>query len=138
MHRRRGYLQRPHGARPALRAGEPPRRGRQHDDENRPRVLPPTATMRPIAQTLDEAVQLLARETATRSEEHTSELQSPMYLVCRLLLEKKKKEYNHQNSIQYRPNKYLWNNCVIIFFIQIVSDLIYKIRTLYYNHNRLI
>src|SRR5437762_9827858 len=28
---------------------------------------------------------------ASRSEEHTSELQSPMYLVCRLLLEKKKK-----------------------------------------------
>src|SRR5437879_11640857 len=28
-----------------------------------------------------------------RSEEHTSELQSPMYLVCRLLLEKKKKSY---------------------------------------------
>src|SRR5437762_9862428 len=26
-----------------------------------------------------------------RSEEHTSELQSPMYLVCRLLLEKKNK-----------------------------------------------
>src|SRR5437879_12645210 len=25
-----------------------------------------------------------------RSEEHTSELQSPMYIVCRLLLEKKK------------------------------------------------
>src|ERR1017187_2389528 len=29
--------------------------------------------------------------TACRSEEHTSELQSPMYLVCRLLLEKKKR-----------------------------------------------
>src|SRR5437762_12796681 len=29
---------------------------------------------------------------AVRSEEHTSELQSPMYLVCRLLLEKKKKQ----------------------------------------------
>src|SRR5437762_9706491 len=28
--------------------------------------------------------------TPARSEEHTSELQSPMYLVCRLLLEKKK------------------------------------------------
>src|SRR5437763_10894920 len=28
---------------------------------------------------------------AARSEEHTSELQSPMYLVCRLLLEKKKR-----------------------------------------------
>src|SRR5437879_10227439 len=35
-----------------------------------------------------------------RSEEHTSELQSPMYLVCRLLLEKKKKIqiYNIQAS----------------------------------------
>src|SRR5437763_13138119 len=30
----------------------------------------------------------------TRSEEHTSELQSPMYLVCRLLLEKKTKTYH--------------------------------------------
>src|SRR3712207_8057231 len=30
-----------------------------------------------------------------RSEEHTSELQSRQYLVCRLLLEKKKKETNH-------------------------------------------
>src|SRR5437764_5914241 len=31
-----------------------------------------------------------------RSEEHTSELQSPMYLVCRLLLEKKKNNiYRH-------------------------------------------
>src|ERR1017187_2380739 len=29
--------------------------------------------------------------SGSRSEEHTSELQSPMYLVCRLLLEKKKK-----------------------------------------------
>src|SRR5437763_4217263 len=29
-----------------------------------------------------------------RSEEHTSELQSPMYLVCRLLLEKKKNNNN--------------------------------------------
>src|SRR5436189_1842894 len=29
-----------------------------------------------------------------RSEEHTSELQSPMYLVCRLLLEKKKTNNN--------------------------------------------
>src|SRR5437764_4121718 len=36
----------------------------------------------------------------SRSEEHTSELQSPMYLVCRLLLEKKKntnknRRFNH-------------------------------------------
>src|SRR5438552_5111157 len=32
-----------------------------------------------------------ARRRQTRSEEHTSELQSPDHLVCRLLLEKKKK-----------------------------------------------
>src|SRR3712207_7734278 len=33
---------------------------------------------------------------AHRSEEHTSELQSRQYLVCRLLLEKKKKKQSHQ------------------------------------------
>src|SRR5437762_5084091 len=33
----------------------------------------------------------------SRSEEHTSELQSPMYLVCRLLLEKKKKNIKDTN-----------------------------------------
>src|SRR5256885_3556906 len=33
-----------------------------------------------------------------RSEEHTSELQSPCNLVCRLLLEKKKKSYNANPS----------------------------------------
>src|SRR5690348_17899779 len=31
---------------------------------------------------------------AARSEEHTSELQSPVHLVCRLLLEKKKQQKN--------------------------------------------
>src|SRR5690348_12983917 len=39
----------------------------------------------------------------TRSEEHTSELQSPVHLVCRLLLEKKKIQFNIQ-SICYRIN----------------------------------
>src|SRR5437762_10635348 len=34
---------------------------------------------------------------ARRSEEHTSELQSPMYLVCRLLLEKKNNGAAHRN-----------------------------------------
>src|SRR2546422_8482027 len=33
-----------------------------------------------------------ARESTQRSEEHTSELQSRLHLVCRLLLEKKKKQ----------------------------------------------
>src|SRR5690348_18185971 len=38
-----------------------------------------------------------------RSEEHTSELQSPVHLVCRLLLEKKKKKlaaYQHHRYLQ--------------------------------------
>src|SRR5690348_17958024 len=45
----------------------------------------------------DEALRVVARlevevaEQRARSEEHTSELQSPVHLVCRLLLEKKKK-----------------------------------------------
>src|SRR5256885_10810977 len=44
-----------------------------------------------------------------RSEEHTSELQSPCNLVCRLLLEKKKKEhindrlYHHATHIYTAP-----------------------------------
>src|SRR5690348_18073515 len=37
-----------------------------------------------------------------RSEEHTSELQSPVHLVCRLLLEKKKKK--KKNNITYDKN----------------------------------
>src|SRR2546429_8674411 len=36
-----------------------------------------------------------ATATCTRSEEHTSELQSRLHLVCRLLLEKKKKQQHN-------------------------------------------
>src|SRR5438876_8400901 len=35
---------------------------------------------------------------AERSEEHTSELQSPVHLVCRLLLEKKKKKETKKSA----------------------------------------
>src|SRR3712207_8944087 len=38
---------------------------------------------------LEDAVEFLNTESSTRSEEHTSELQSRQYLVCRLLLDKK-------------------------------------------------
>src|SRR5258708_19505543 len=38
------------------------------------------------------------RAITSRSEEHTSELQSPDHLVCRLLLEKKKKKKSHIHS----------------------------------------
>src|SRR2546426_8466193 len=40
-----------------------------------------------------------------RSEEHTSELQSPCNLVCRLLLEKKK----HQQSTRRTPGQFRWH-----------------------------
>src|SRR3712207_7786992 len=39
-----------------------------------------------------------ARRTPRRSEEHTSELQSRQYLVCRLLLEKKKQSIDTQSN----------------------------------------
>src|SRR4051794_41452380 len=35
----------------------------------------------------------------SRSEEHTSELQSPVHLVCRLLLEKKKKKQTRHTTL---------------------------------------
>src|SRR5689334_24117281 len=40
-------------------------------------------------------------EIEMRSEEHTSELQSQFHLVCRLLLEKKKKHNNQHNCNSY-------------------------------------
>src|SRR5437879_10639385 len=40
-----------------------------------------------------------------RSEEHTSELQSPMYLVCRLLLEKKKKKNTREKTKERKRKK---------------------------------
>src|SRR3712207_8781950 len=58
----------------------------------RPRTLSDNATRRPPA-TVSEIEQVHARQVLdSRSEEHTSELQSRQYLVCRLLLEKKKKK----------------------------------------------
>src|SRR2546422_4097741 len=48
--------------------------------------------------TLDPAQNPIAETKTFRSEEHTSELQSRLHLVCRLLLEKKKKNtYNTRN-----------------------------------------
>src|SRR5437762_2727360 len=59
----------------------------------------------------------LAPSTSTdwiipRSEEHTSELQSPMYLVCRLLLEKKKKKKHNipKHKIKKKKKHKLINN----------------------------
>src|SRR5207244_11532169 len=49
---------------------------------------------------VDAALLQLGRRPIARSEEHTSELQSPDHLVCRLLLEKKKKIYNKPTTKQ--------------------------------------
>src|SRR5574344_1073415 len=43
--------------------------------------------------------------TANRSEEHTSELQSPDQLVCRLLLEKKKRRKSKRSWVQGESNE---------------------------------
>src|SRR5947208_11362957 len=52
----------------------------------------------PVAVLDREAKQFIANCSADdRSEEHTSELQSPDHLVCRLLLEKKKKKKKKNN-----------------------------------------
>src|SRR5690348_17715172 len=51
-----------------------------------------------------ERVRIAREATRPRSEEHTSELQSPVHLVCRLLLEKKKqkKRQKHLNMTQHK------------------------------------
>src|SRR2546422_1383129 len=71
---------------PGLRLGAQPRQrrpaqGARDDAERRARRRLPHA-LEPLA---------LPRPPGARSEEHTSELQSRLHLVCRLLLEKKKK-----------------------------------------------
>src|SRR2546425_4652605 len=64
-------------------------------DEERARAL--IGRLEDVPRLLDDARAALVQpvrvfvETALRSEEHTSELQSLAYLVCRLLLEKKNK-----------------------------------------------
>src|SRR5258707_9451639 len=50
------------------------------------------------------AASFIAALYNVRSEEHTSELQSRQYLVCRLLLEKKKKTHNHTSLVEIQIN----------------------------------
>src|SRR5215216_5749728 len=56
---------------------------------------PPTLPTPPEMATPPSTAMVIA---GRRSEEHTSELQSPDHLVCRLLLEKKKKELWHPRN----------------------------------------
>src|SRR2546425_6160804 len=62
----------------------------------------------------EEPFSALAFKIMTRSEEHTSELQSLAYLVCRLLLEKKKKtstEARSEECIYYYPYTFVIDVC---------------------------
>src|SRR5438552_6401678 len=52
---------------------------------------------KPSAEPAAAAASVMA--STSRSEEHTSELQSPDHLVCRLLLEKKKKKKKRKKTI---------------------------------------
>src|SRR5260370_29424507 len=56
--------------------------------------LSPSAQAGPVMRERRQVLHLEGR----RSEEHTSELQSHLNLVCRLLLEKKKRNQKHQSS----------------------------------------
>src|SRR2546425_5801183 len=51
-----------------------------------------------------------------RSEEHTSELQSLAYLVCRLLLEKKKKNKKVHTHLRKRKHHKRWTLCAIWYW----------------------
>src|SRR2546425_13107392 len=67
---------------------------------HRQRVLAEAAGMCVVDALRGGGAQEGRRERGIRSEEHTSELQSLAYLVCRLLLEKKKKQ---------NPPAWLWS-----------------------------
>src|SRR2546425_8582572 len=71
-------------------------RSRRRSSRDKPAPAPVSARLRPEGLVADHG------PGRTRSEEHTSELQSLAYLVCRLLLEKKKR-----NIAPYPPARYL-------------------------------
>src|SRR5438067_7416154 len=75
------------------------------------RCLPIASTTRHSKPTYRSKVPALPARAANRSEEHTSELQSRFDLVCRLLLEKKKKEKKQSpHNKTYAKNNYTTNN----------------------------
>src|SRR2546422_6749392 len=62
-----------------------------------------TAGMRKNPAIWGASTQRIAPSTRPRSEEHTSELQSRLHLVCRLLLEKKKQQPSMLHMPRYLP-----------------------------------
>src|SRR2546425_3879432 len=79
---------------------------RRSSDLSSSRISPSSQLSLPSASTSPSSVTLsrrLARRQSMRSEEHTSELQSLAYLVCRLLLEKKK--HTSSTSLGHRDTR---------------------------------
>src|ERR1039458_10581340 len=77
------------------RTRSPPRSN--YSRSERSAVVPPSSLRRsPCLQS--------SAPTPTRSEEHTSELQSLRHLVCRLLLEKKRKNKTHEQAREPREH----------------------------------
>src|SRR5437763_7206885 len=75
-----------------------------------PNTMWPSSTGSKASASIGSSIQAPAR-----SEEHTSELQSPMYLVCRLLLEKKKNKPTKLLSklLEYDPSSSRSSRCSI-------------------------
>src|SRR5256885_9775983 len=67
-------------------------------DSNKSPTIPSAAI---VAPTNASSAGRCSSNTQSRSEEHTSELQSPCNLVCRLLLEKKKKDTESESKQRY-------------------------------------
>src|SRR3712207_7667075 len=91
------------GAHPAV--GRRPADRLTHDqralrDRSRKALVPEGFPRAPVFDPGRRFLPVAAQERRQRSEEHTSELQSRQYLVCRLLLEKKKKNKHHTNTLR--------------------------------------
>src|SRR6516165_4943735 len=82
--------------------------------------------------------------TSARSEEHTSELQSQSNLVCRLLLEKKKREMVTAPNVYYKKqtkeivrqaivNKLIGDAVMGLFFLPLTSDGQYFYSIFFFN-----
>src|SRR5947209_9303910 len=95
--------------------GQPPRQvppgARSHAELGAPAERPSLASTprvsrppSPPARNPEWLLGSLAPDRESRSEEHTSELQSRQYLVCRLLLEKKKKRTNIAASTTHKES----------------------------------
>src|SRR3712207_6958308 len=86
-------LFRSHASTPAAATGHS--RTTSHPDASSSTVITPKATTHLLSSSPSAAPRLGPNPTGVRSEEHTSELQSRQYLVCRLLLEKKKRNLHN-------------------------------------------